>query len=148
MSTKKVAKKVAKKATKKSTAKKTTPKKSTAKKTTATKKSAAKKAAPKKTKKVAKKSTAKKAPLKTAEPEQAFWLANGEILHTLVDLAEVLRVIDETVYAYHVDDSRNDFADWVEHVLADIECARDLRQCQTHSKACGVVEERLKIYIV
>ena len=141
MATKKTTKAAAKKVAKKTMSKKATPTKTTTKKSAATKKETA-------AKKTTKKTSSKKLPLTVASPEQAFWMVSGDILHTLVDLESALQTMDAVIYAHHVSDARNDFADWVEHVLTDGTCARNLRHCPSPTKACDVVAKRLKVYIV
>lgn len=121
--------------------------KKVAKKTTA-----AKKTISPKTKKVpSKKATVKKAsskevPLIKAPTEKEFWTKDGQILSDLVALAESFSAMDDLLFKYHVNDGRNDFAEWVEHVLSDDICARSLRKANTPKKAHGVVVRRLRYY--
>ena len=54
-----------------------------------------------------------------------FKLTDGTILKNLKDLLEALRSMEEGVFAHHVNEYRNDFANWVrdvfdEQALADI----------------------------
>jgi hypothetical protein len=106
-----------------------------------TKKAPAKKAAtPKTTQKI------KKVPLVVAPEPAQFWLNDGRILPDLVALAESFAAMDDLLYRYHVSTEKNDFADWVESVLCDAECADSLRKATTPKKAHKVVTERLRIY--
>tara|TARA_B100000508_G_C11459042_1_gene278241 strand:+ start:1623 stop:2015 length:393 start_codon:yes stop_codon:yes gene_type:complete len=119
-----------------------------------------KKTAKKTTRKVAKK-TVKKAPKKTsrkkasrtarralvcANGEQCFWVHDGPILQDLNELATALKNMHKEVFAHHVSTSRNDFADWVEHVLQDQACATDLRSRRSPSGARTVVVRHLRYY--
>jgi 23S rRNA maturation-related 3'-5' exoribonuclease YhaM len=137
IATKKVAKKsVVKKAPVKKTSKKT-----------ATKKVAKK--AP--TKKVAKKTPTKnqeKKPLILATNDKSFWVTNGDVLNSLVALRDALDEMEKEVYSYHVSKEHNDFANWVDAVLCDAECATELKQAETPMKAKTVVSRRLKVYSV
>lgn len=128
-----------------------TPKKATAKKAAA-KKTVARKSAVKKTaKKAAKKTATKKTkntppPLTVAKSGETFWTTNGEIIATLLELKEALGRMPEEVFSYHVTKDKNDFAQWVETVLQDKECAAALRRARKKSSAHTVVVRFLKRY--
>lgn len=123
---KKATKKVAKKAVKKKVAKKTA--KNTAKKTTRKKKEAK--------------------PLVYASNEQSFWVSDGQVLNNLLALKDALSAMEAKVYKYHATGNQNDFANWVEVVLCDDKCAKDLRKAKTKTSAKTVVVKHLKLYAV
>jgi hypothetical protein len=121
-------------------AKAATPKKVTAK-------PAAKKVAP------VKKVAAKKAVTKTTKKSlvyagnnTSFWVANGEVLNSLVALRDSLAKMDAAVYKKHVSSEKNDFANWVGAVLNDAACAKDLLGAKTPASAKTVVVRHLKLY--
>ncbi|MDA8596998.1 hypothetical protein N9L26_01535 [Candidatus Pacebacteria bacterium] len=157
--------------TKKSTTKKTTKSKPAVKKAAAkkvpkkkptAKKPAAKKAAAKKTTKktpttkraaasTTKRPTAKKGAadarvLVCANGEECFWTTDGKILRDLTELKEALDQISEETFVHHVNEERNDFADWVEQVLADRACATDLRKSTKPTTARTIVVRHLRSY--
>ncbi len=115
------------------------------------------KAIPKAVKTVAKK-VEKKAPVSSvskgknalvcAPGEQCFWVTDGKVLSNLVDLKEALAAMSEDVFAYHVSKERNDFADWIEHVLGDAELATAFKKSKKPNTAREVVVTRLKIYSI
>lgn len=134
-SSKKVSKKVVKKTTKKAAprAAKKSPKK-------VTKRS---------TKKTSQRATAKKTPkraLVCANDEQCFWVSDGRVLQNLEELAAALKAMHKDLFTYHATGERNDFADWVEHVLADESCASDLRKVRSQNGAHKVVIRHLSYY--
>lgn len=137
-------------------AKKHTPKKSAvaSKKSTAVKKAPAKKRATKKsasTKKVkatSKKRTQKKKPLARAEGEQQFYAANGAVLSTLNELLDELSRMDDDSFYCHIRGERNDFACWVNDVLCDEECARELLEANDRPETITVLKTTLKTYDV
>jgi hypothetical protein len=134
--------------TKKTATKKATKTKKVAKKST---KKAAKKTTKKKTTKSTKKTARKKAsakPLVQATDEQSFWVADGQILNSLVALHDALDAMKADVFKYHATGEQNDFANWVEVVLCDADCAADLRQAKTKRSAKTVVVKHLKFYAV
>jgi len=150
IATKKVAKKnVAKKAPAKKAVKRAVAKKVT-KKTPAKKvvKKAAKKSL---VKKVSKKTTAKnqaKKPLMLASNDKSFWVTNGAVLNSLLALRNALDEMEKEVYSYHVSKEHNDFANWVDAVLCDTQCAAELKRAHTPVKARSVVTRRLKVYSI
>jgi len=92
-----------------------------------------------------KKNTVKKS-LRIAPDEKKFWVKNGEIIDSLTNLAQSFAMMDTLVYRHHVNESKNDFALWVEHVLEDIECAEALRRSKSPQSAQVVVIKHLKHY--
>lgn len=107
------------------------------------KKAPAKKAAA--AKKPTKKAISKKS-LVYATDAESFWVVDGQILNSLVSLGEALSSMEKEVYAHHVTKEKNDFADWVEKVLADVECAMSLRSAKTPRTAKTIVVTHLKTY--
>lgn len=131
---------------------------STTKKTT---KKAAKKKAAKATKKTTRKTTKKTAAPKAkqsskkivralvcAEGEECFWTTDGKVLENLNELALAFGSMDEEVFLHHVTKDKNDFADWVEHVLQDAACATALRRARKPKTARSVVVRYLRSYNV
>lgn len=127
----------------------TRPKKATTRKTKQTK-SRTKSTAVKKT--VAKKQSTKtsarhsRAAMVTATPEKAFWVCDGAVLHNLVELEAAFGVMKKESYSYHVQNERHDFADWVDQVLDDGECAAKIRKARTPATAAKAVAVCTKRY--
>jgi len=88
----------------------------------------------------------KKRPVVHASDETSFWTTDGQILNSIVALNAALDDMQEAVYQYHVDKNRHDFADWVELVLGDVECAAALRRAKTPQSARTVMVRHLKFY--
>lgn len=67
--------------------------------------------------------------MKTDKP---FILKDGTTLHTMHDLYGALSTMSNETYNHHVDvehhDTKNDFANWVEHVIGDKFLAKTMRQ--------------------
>ena len=84
-------------------------------------------------------------PLVTAPPEKCFWVHYGPVLKDLRELrAALAEQISDAQFAYHVQSDRNDFAAWVDHVLAEPACARALRPARTVREAVHAVETALR----
>jgi acetate kinase len=49
--------------------------------------------------------------------EHYFVLHGGRVIKDLHELVHVLRIIDKKTFEYHVNDSKNDFANWIRYVF-------------------------------
>ena len=139
-----------KKVTKKAPVKKAAAKKVTKR---VVKKAPVKKAAKKTLKKVVKKALSKKVSKKAhvralvcAPGEQCFWTTDGQVLQDLNQLQLAFGTMGDEVFLHHVTKEKNDFADWVEHVLDDAPCATELRRSKKPSSARTVVVRCLRAY--
>lgn len=111
------------------------------------------KAAPKKVVKTATKAGSKTTPkvsakkaLVYADTNTSFWVADGQILNSLVALRDALAKMKKNVYSQHVSVQKNDFANWVAAVLGDGACAKELKSAKTPAAAKTVVVSYLKLY--
>ncbi len=89
-----------------------------------------------------------KKPLVHTKLEESFWVNDGRILSNLIELKDALESMDESIFAHHVSKEKNDFADWIEHVLEDVELASTLRKSKKPRTAHAVVASRLQLYII
>lgn len=85
-------------------------------------------------------------PLVYADNNTSFWVVDGQILNSLVALRDALVGMKKPVFAHHVTKNKNDFAQWVEVVLCDADCAAALKKAKTPSSAKTVVVRHLKQY--
>jgi hypothetical protein len=61
-------------------------------------------------------------------PENYFILRNGQPIRSLAELREALEYIDDTTFAHHVNEYRNDFATWVRDIIGDAALAKEIEQ--------------------
>jgi len=90
--------------------------------------------------------TSQKRPLVYSVEATAFWTHDGQILNSLAALRDAFAGMPKAVFTYHVSTDRNDFAQWVEDVLADAACAAELRKAKTPTTAKAVVVKYLRNY--
>lgn len=64
---------------------------------------------------------------KTAKPENYFILVTGVPLKNLKELALACETMNDWVFNHHVNDSRNDFSSWIQHVLNEEELAEEIK---------------------
>jgi hypothetical protein len=76
--------------------------------------------------------------------DQAFVLSNGEKLRTLDELSEAINLIDPDTFHAHVNEEKNDFASWVEHVFGEMELAENLRKFPTPLRMMVSIEKFLR----
>jgi len=118
------------------------------------KKQVVKKATKKTATPAAKKSLVRKSSKSTAIPmvyaadTECFWTKDGQVLDSLIALNEALNDMSEAVFVYHAHGEQNDFAQWVQNVLDDAECAEALRRSRKAATARTAVKKRLKLYSV
>ncbi len=58
--------------------------------------------------------------------EKWFFCRNGEIYRNVFELREGLERMDEETFSYHVNNTKNDFANWIKEVFGDYELANKI----------------------
>jgi hypothetical protein len=91
----------------------------------------------------------KKKPLVTAQGSLAFWVYEGPVyegpvLANLRDLRDALASMDDVTFVYHVNEDKNDFANWVRDVLNDVELSRKLSRTKRRPTAHKTVADHVK----
>lgn len=86
-------------------------------------------------------------------PEHYFVLKDGELIKSLEELILIIQNIDKEVFEYHVNNEKNDFANWVRYVfkagrLSDIIAGFDYSQKSHIIKAIKRHLDECKILIV
>jgi hypothetical protein len=76
--------------------------------------------------------------------EKWFFFAHGRKAKDIEGLKKVLEKIDDIEFNHHVNDQRNDFANWVEGVFGEEELASKLRKAYNKEDMHDVVDEFLK----
>lgn len=76
--------------------------------------------------------------------DKAFWLADGHKLMNLKELRNALTTIPPDVFNHHVNDQRNDFANWTRDVVRDPDLSDDLRKTRTQHLTLLKVNARIR----
>ena len=82
--------------------------------------------------------------------DQEFMLNNSELsdeertLSTLDDLSEAINLIDPETFHAHVNEDKNDFASWVQHVFGEEKLAEELRKYPTPLRMMVSIEKFLR----
>ena len=77
---------------------------------------------------------------------ECFWTRDGRILQNIEDLHMAFGSMDDEVFLHHVTKEKNDFANWVEYVLRDLDCAVELRKAKKKTQAEKIVAKYVDKY--
>ncbi|HII17445.1 TPA: hypothetical protein HA361_06030 [Candidatus Woesearchaeota archaeon] len=72
-----------------------------------------------------------------------FHAIDGSVISSLHHLAESLEWMSDDTYYYHVNEHKNDFANWVEHVHSNAALASDIRRRDSRLGAAVAVYRHL-----
>ncbi len=75
--------------------------------------------------------------------DKQFWVQDGRSLKNLAELAAALKEMSEETFRYHLNESKNDFLNWVRDVIGDDDLTGNLRQSTSRAQAGKVVASRL-----
>jgi hypothetical protein len=75
--------------------------------------------------------------------EYVFWCCDGRILKNLRELCDALGAMSDDTFAYHVNEAKNDFHNWVKDIIKDDALASDLLKAPSTSTAVRVVTDRI-----
>ena len=73
----------------------------------------------------------------------AFHSTTGRVLYNMNDLGEELKAMEDDSYALHVNNTKNDFINWVRDIIKDESLARDLLRSKDRVQAAKAVATRL-----
>ena len=81
-------------------------------------------------------------------PEQyVFWCCDGRVLRNMKELEEALANMTDETFAYHSNEEKKDFSNWVKDVIGDDKLARDLQKSQNQTQAAKKVAQRIAFLI-
>jgi hypothetical protein len=81
--------------------------------------------------------------LKDVHPEHTFKLKNGAVIKNLYELANELATMDEETFRHHVNDEKNDFHNWVQHIVRDEHLANVFSEIRDRRLMLAAVEKRI-----
>ncbi len=61
------------------------------------------------------------------EVQEGFYLADGRYLRSVLDLAKTLPYMDQGLFSHHANETKNDFAEWLEKSVGENELAEELK---------------------
>jgi hypothetical protein len=81
--------------------------------------------------------------LRDVHPDHVFRLKNGATIKNLYELANELATIDEEVFVHHVNEDKNDFHNWVLHIVRDEHLASVFSEIHDRRLMLAAVEKRI-----
>ena len=60
-------------------------------------------------------------------PDRQFVLCDGRKIRSGKELADILQLMNDDMFKYHVTDNKNDFSNWINDVFGEPELAKKLR---------------------
>ena len=95
-----------------------------------------------KKKKVSKKTI--KGKLKKKIPEEHYFvLVSGQKVKNVKELADVLEMLDEHNFAHHVNNGKNDFANWVQNVFEEFDLAEKMKTTGDKDKVRMIIYKHI-----
>ena len=81
--------------------------------------------------------------LSNVPQDTAFRSYNGEMYWNLRDLAHALSSMDESTFTHHVNEAKNDFANWTRDSVGDHALATSLFETRNQATTAKRVAERV-----
>ncbi len=78
---------------------------------------------------------------KKTTSDKAFRLENGVMLFSVEDLLYELSRINEDIFRHHVNEERNDFSTWIEHVFLYTELSRHVRDAKSKDEMIRIIKD-------
>jgi hypothetical protein len=82
--------------------------------------------------------------LSDVNPNHNFFVCNGHVLKNIKELPSALRKMKKDEFEHHVNKEKNDFANWIKHVIKDIKLANDLRKIKDKKNTIKKITDRIK----
>ena len=77
-------------------------------------------------------------------PEEfVFRCGNSHVLRNMKDLANELKSMPDNDYAFHANDGKNDFVNWVRDIIKDDILVNELKRAPNRAQAANAVANRV-----
>ncbi|MEM4260291.1 MAG: acetate kinase [Candidatus Woesearchaeota archaeon] len=81
-------------------------------------------------------------------PDKYFRVCNGEVLRDIDELYESLKYMDDKIFRFHVNENKNDFANWIKYVWLEPELATKLYKTKDKQKILDILRNRKEFRIL
>lgn len=75
--------------------------------------------------------------------ENYFFVCDGHALKNVLELRDKIKNIDEHTFRHHVNESKNDFSNWINDVIKDKKLADDIKKATSPQEILVIIEKRL-----
>lgn len=76
-------------------------------------------------------------------PENYFYVANGAVLKDLNETLSELKSMSPETFMHHVNQEKNDFANWINFVLNDSKLANKISSVKDQSEMASIIHNAL-----
>ncbi len=90
------------------------------------------------------KNQAKKYLSPVPEPN-VFWCNDGSVFRDIKELKEALAIMSDHTFAYHSNEAKKDFSNWIRDVVGDEKLANNLESASDRQQAFKIVDERCSL---
>ena len=73
-------------------------------------------------------------------PKKYFWLASGTVIRNIYELSDALKIMDDDLFKSHVNENKNDFANWVKNVFKNEHLGDKLSKAKTKKEMIDILE--------
>ena len=82
--------------------------------------------------------------MKDSPAENVFWLCDGRTLKNVKELLSALEDMNEGVFKYHVNDTKDDFANWIRDIFNDKQLAEALSKVKDKNNYTLVIKAKFQ----
>ena len=82
--------------------------------------------------------------LRNVADHHAFYARDGKVLRNMYELEKGLRHMDHKHFKHHANDDKNDFHNWVMHVVQDARLAQQLSELLGQKEMAKAVKLRIR----
>lgn len=77
------------------------------------------------------------------KPENYFWLRDGRALKDLHELSDAFEKMHDDIFKHHVNNEKNDFANWIRDIIKDEKLAEKIIKCSDRHTMHQAIKEKL-----
>ena len=81
--------------------------------------------------------------LREVEEGKEFFCKDGRVIKSLEELAKVIKELHPEVFMHHVNEEKNDFANWIRDVIGDHVLANRLKRVKKQSTMDKIISARI-----
>ncbi len=77
---------------------------------------------------------------KKCQDENVFYVCNGSVLSSINELLSELENMDEDAFRHHVNESKNDFSNWIHDIFREADLADKIRNVTDKNEAVEIIK--------
>ncbi|RJQ17166.1 hypothetical protein C4573_03880 [Candidatus Woesearchaeota archaeon] len=81
--------------------------------------------------------------LQNAPPEQKFHFNNGKSAQNIWELKKQIQVMNQDEFGNHVNETKNDFANWIDQVIHDPYLAGKIRLAKDKNETVKILDDKI-----